>query len=232
MMRKKIIAIVTALSLAGMCSLYIKPRNSGEKILSQPLEKKVCQNTLYVPKGTDIRDINFAIRPDCIRYTPEERIYQDFETKEEDNFDSKKYTPTQKNYSKQEIRKIVIKKSIYYNIEPELGLALAMVESDLIPDAVSQKGALGVMQLMLQTARHYKPNVTRHELLNDPELNIEIGTTHLRDLLKKYSYREAIAAYNAGEPALVDGKYKYNGETSNFINKVMEKYIELRRSGI
>ena len=105
-----------------------------------------------------------------------------------------------------------------YGLPPELVRAVVAVESANRPDAVSGKGAVGLMQLMPATAR---------ELGADPkvaEQNVDAGTRYLRDLLLKYDQRmfHALAAYNAG-PGAVD---KYHGvppyrETHAYILKVL-----------
>jgi soluble lytic murein transglycosylase-like protein len=99
--------------------------------------------------------------------------------------------------------------------------SVAQVESALRSDAVSPKGALGVMQLMPATARALAADP------KDPEQNIEAGTRLLRELLIKYDNDavKALAAYNAGTGA-VD---RYQGlppypETQNYVNNVIRKY--------
>src|SRR6185436_12336562 len=88
-------------------------------------------------------------------------------------------------------------------------------------DALSPKGAIGLMQLMPATARSY--NADPH----DPSQNVEAGTAYLRELLLKYNgdTRLALAAYNAGPGAVS----KYNGvppyaETQTYIERVLQKY--------
>ena len=88
-------------------------------------------------------------------------------------------------------------------------------------DAVSPKGAIGVMQLMPATARSLAADP------NDPEQNIDAGTRLLRELLIKYDgdVAKALAAYNAG-PAAVD---RYQGippypETQSYVDKVIQNY--------
>src|SRR5579862_1137922 len=95
--------------------------------------------------------------------------------------------------------------------------SVARTESGLKPNAVSPKGAVGVMQLMPATARALSADP------NDPQQNIDAGTKLLRELLIKYNgdVAKALAAYNAGEGA-VD---RYQGvppyrETQSYVDKV------------
>jgi soluble lytic murein transglycosylase-like protein len=100
------------------------------------------------------------------------------------------------------------------------------VESGFRTNAVSSKGAIGLMQLMPATAREYGANP------NDPEQNVEAGTQYLRDLLWKYrndphQVSRALAAYNAG-PGAVD---RYHGippyrETLAYVESVLRKYAK------
>jgi len=99
--------------------------------------------------------------------------------------------------------------------------SIVAAESNFNPDAVSPKGAVGLMQLMPATAQEYGADPTI------PEQNIDAGTQYLGTLLKRYSkYRNglkrAIAAYNAG-PGAVD---RYRGippyrETRGYVTKVL-----------
>jgi soluble lytic murein transglycosylase-like protein len=99
--------------------------------------------------------------------------------------------------------------------------SVARVESGLRQDALSPKGAIGVMQLMPDTARALAADP------NDPGQNIDAGTRLLRDLLVKYDgdVVKALAAYNAG-PGAVD---RYQGlppypETQDYVGKVIRQY--------
>jgi soluble lytic murein transglycosylase-like protein len=107
-------------------------------------------------------------------------------------------------------------------LPPAFVESVARTESALNQHAVSPKGALGVMQLMPETARKLGADPT------DVEQNIDAGTRLLRDLLVRYNgdVVKALAAYNAGEGA-VD---RYNGlppypETQNYVNKVIHGYL-------
>jgi soluble lytic murein transglycosylase-like protein len=107
-------------------------------------------------------------------------------------------------------------------LPPALVESVARVESNFRPDAVSPKGALGVMQLMPATAR---------ELAADPRdmgQNIDAGARLLRELLIKYDGNvvKALSAYNAGSGA-VD---RYRGmppyaETRDYVDKVIRAYV-------
>jgi soluble lytic murein transglycosylase-like protein len=108
-----------------------------------------------------------------------------------------------------------------YALPPAFVESVAKVESAMKNNAVSPKGAIGVMQLMPGTAKMLDADP------NDPEQNIDAGTRLLRQLLLKYNgdVAKALAAYNAGSGA-VD---KYNGvppypETQNYVGKVIEGY--------
>jgi soluble lytic murein transglycosylase-like protein len=101
---------------------------------------------------------------------------------------------------------------------------VARAESGYKPNAVSPKGAVGIMQLMPATAASLGADPS------NPEQNVEAGTRLLRDLLAKYEnypdqLRRALAAYNAGSGA-VD---RYNGvppyrETQSYVEKIVSQY--------
>jgi soluble lytic murein transglycosylase-like protein len=99
--------------------------------------------------------------------------------------------------------------------------SVARAESAYRVDAVSPKGAIGVMQLMPATAAELGANP------RDPAENIDAGARHLRDLLERYdgSAHKALSAYNAGAGAV----QKYGGvppyaETVNYVQKVLSTY--------
>ena len=107
-----------------------------------------------------------------------------------------------------------------YGLPRELVRGVMAAESGFQPEALSPKGAIGLMQLMPGTAQVLGANPY------DPAQNVDAGARYLRDLLEKYNYglRHALAAYNAG-PGAVD---KYNGvppyrETVNYVTRIEKK---------
>ena len=107
-----------------------------------------------------------------------------------------------------------------YGLPRELVRSVMAAESGFQPQAISPKGAIGLMQLMPGTAQALGADP------RDPAQNVDAGTRYLRDLLEKYNYglRHALAAYNAG-PGAVD---KFNGvppyrETINYIGRIEKK---------
>lgn len=110
-----------------------------------------------------------------------------------------------------------------HKVDPKLVHAVILAESGYNPKAVSHKGAVGLMQLMPQTADRY--GVTDRE---DPKQNINGGVNYLSDLLALFPWdiRLVVAAYNAGEQNVI----KYGNrvppfkETQQYVSKVMEFY--------
>lgn len=109
-----------------------------------------------------------------------------------------------------------------YNVDPNLVRAIIKIESDFNPEAVSKKGALGLMQLMPSTAKILG--------VKDPldiEQNIRGGVNYLSRLIRRWpdDLKKVLAAYNAGEGAVL----KHNGippykETLRYIDKVLRAY--------
>ncbi|MDP8989952.1 MAG: lytic transglycosylase domain-containing protein [Acidobacteriota bacterium] len=119
-------------------------------------------------------------------------------------------------------RTLVRDAAIRSGLPPTLVESVARVESALRPEAVSPKGALGVMQLMPATARMLDADP------RDTAQNIDAGARLLRELLIKYDgdVVKALSAYNAGEGA-VD---RYRGmppypETQDYVDKVIRTYV-------
>lgn len=90
-----------------------------------------------------------------------------------------------------------------YSISPEMIFAVIQTESSFDPMALSNKGAMGLMQLLPSTARAVAQELniewTDNRILWDPGTNIEMGTYYLRSLLSRFNDVEvALAAYNQG----------------------------------
>jgi len=103
-------------------------------------------------------------------------------------------------------------------VSPKLVRAVIRVESGGQPQARSIKGAVGLMQLMPETARLYTSNDPA-----DPLTNLEAGTKHLRMLLDRFPLAVALAAYNAGETAV----QRFGGippypETQRYVSAVLQ----------
>jgi soluble lytic murein transglycosylase-like protein len=118
---------------------------------------------------------------------------------------------------------LVEKAAREHNLDQALLQAVITAESDYNPRAVSHKGAVGLMQLMPETARRY--GVTD---LYDPVENIHAGARYLRDLMQKFNndLSLTLAAYNAGESAIVryGNRIPPYSETRQYVPKVMDLY--------
>jgi soluble lytic murein transglycosylase-like protein len=110
-----------------------------------------------------------------------------------------------------------------HGLSPELLHSVIKVESNYNPYAVSPKGALGIMQLIPQTAQRFGvSNVF------DPMQNIEGGASYLEYLMAMFHGNPALAlaAYNAGENAVVKyGTVPPYPETQNYL-KLIERHLE------
>ena len=110
-----------------------------------------------------------------------------------------------------------------HRVDPKLVHAVIQTESAYNAGAVSSAGAVGLMQLMPDTARRYGVSDRR-----DPDQNVDGGTHYLRDLIQMFgpNLELAVAAYNAGENAVI--KYNYSippyPETQNYVKQVLAAY--------
>ena len=113
---------------------------------------------------------------------------------------------------------IIDKVSAKHGVDAKLVRAVIQVESAYHERARSSKGAMGLMQLMPATARQYA-------IVNpyDPASNIEGGIMHLKSLLERFRRPLALAAYNAGEAAVL----RFHGippypETQNYVSRILQ----------
>ena len=141
----------------------------------------------------------------------------------------------------------VVSLSERYHVDPFLVLSLIREESRFDAEAKSPAGALGLMQLMPQTA--YRLNRTVHlGIRNTGDIyhvrnNLHLGISYLSQLIQEFgSYPHAIAAYNAGEEAVrkwtANGRYKEVDEfiedipyteTRNYVKRVLTTFFEYNR---
>ena len=127
-----------------------------------------------------------------------------------------------KPFTQQEIDSAIDEAAARHNVDPSLVRALIKVESNFNPNAVSRKGAMGLMQLMPQTARQL--NVTNPF---DPEQNVEAGVRHLKQLMESFGgdVKLSLAAYNAGAGAVSrSGGIPHFPETRNYVRRITGLY--------
>jgi soluble lytic murein transglycosylase-like protein len=110
-----------------------------------------------------------------------------------------------------------------HNMDPALVKAVISTESGWNPQAVSRKGAVGLMQLVPGTAQRFGVSNSF-----DPAQNVEGGTTYLKSLLDRYNgdLNKSLAAYNAGEGAVDrSGGVPAYRETQRYVQKVQDAYF-------
>jgi soluble lytic murein transglycosylase-like protein len=116
------------------------------------------------------------------------------------------------------------------HLDPALVKAVIAVESSFQPDAVSVKGAVGLMQIIPETGERYGivGDATRsiEQKLRDPAINLRVGTRYLHDLLVLFAddLDLALAAYNAGENAVTryDNTIPPFAETLEYVKLVQQ----------
>ena len=132
-------------------------------------------------------------------------------------------------FTKKDIKNLIIKNSKFTKyVSPSLGLAVAKMESNFNPKAVSSKGAIGVMQIMPLTAKKMY-GIERYKLFN-PVVNIKIGLHFLDHLIQKYKGRVDIALshYNGGSAVGVWPNVKIIPATHSYVLKVLNHSSELK----
>jgi soluble lytic murein transglycosylase-like protein len=134
------------------------------------------------------------------------------------------------------IKPVLTEAARSYDIDVELLQALIAAESAFNADAVSEKGAIGLMQVMPDTARRFGIDsdqwLSIETKLANPRINVHIGSRYLRLLLNMFPGRLdlALASYNAGEGAVIKAgnaipNYK---ETQDYVAMVTELYGVLK----
>jgi len=124
--------------------------------------------------------------------------------------------------TQEEIDQSIVMAAARHNVDPNLVRAVIKVESNFNSNAVSRKGAMGLMQLMPQTARELK---VKNPF--DPDQNVDAGVRHLKHLLENYGgdVNLTLAAYNAGSGAVArsSGVPRY-AETQNYVRRITNLY--------
>jgi len=122
-------------------------------------------------------------------------------------------------------------------LDPALVKAVIAVESAFDPEAISNKGAVGLMQVMPETGERYgvladaRRSVVQR--LMDPATNVGVGTRYLRDLLALFEndLALALAAYNAGEQAVLQyARVPPFPDTQAYVERVQQFYDLYRPS--
>src|SRR5664279_1476954 len=125
-------------------------------------------------------------------------------------------------FTAQDIDAAIEQAAARHNVDPSLVRSVVKVESNFNPNAVSRKGAMGLMQLMPSTARSL--NVANPF---DPAQNVDAGVRHLRKLLDSYggNVRLSLAAYNAGSGAVArSAGVPHFRETQNYVRRITNLY--------
>lgn len=125
-------------------------------------------------------------------------------------------------FSPQDVDAAIEQAAARHNVDPNLVRSVIKVESNFNPNAVSRKGAMGLMQLMPSTARslHVKNPF-------DPEQNVDAGVRHLKHLLESYggNVKLSLAAYNAGSGAVARSSgIPHYSETQNYVRRITDLY--------
>ncbi|MGY6274732.1 lytic transglycosylase domain-containing protein [Methylomonas sp. MgM2] len=125
--------------------------------------------------------------------------------------------------NKSKYNELIAKTAAKHQMDPKLVHAVIQAESAYNPKAMSSAGAVGLMQLMPDTARRY--GVTDRY---DPEQNVDGGTRYLKDLLSMFNsnLKLAVAGYNAGEGAVMKHNYAIPPyrETQDYVRHVLRLY--------
>jgi len=125
-------------------------------------------------------------------------------------------------FTQEDIDAAIEQAAARHNVDPSLVRSVVKVESNFNPNAVSRKGAMGLMQLMPSTARSL--NVANPF---DPQQNVDAGVRHLRKLLDSYGgdVRLSLAAYNAGSGAVArSAGVPHFRETQNYVRRITNLY--------
>ena len=133
------------------------------------------------------------------------------------------------------VRPLLESAALQHDLDPELITAIAAAESGFRTDAVSHKGAVGLMQVMPATATRYGVSASSPQqtsiMLKNPDVNVQVAARYLADLLQIFNgeLELAVAAYNAGEGAVLrhGRRVPPYPETQQYVARVMRFYRAL-----
>lgn len=128
--------------------------------------------------------------------------------------------------SREDIENLINKYAQKNNLDPDFIKAVVKQESGFNPDAKSKCGAMGLMQLMPQTAKGLGVIDAF-----DPEQNIDGGTRYLKSMMNRFNNdpKLALAAYNAGPAAIQKyGDIPPYRETQNYVKNILSSYEAMK----
>lgn len=134
-----------------------------------------------------------------------------------------------KPFSQQDVDTAIEQAAARHNVDPNLVRSVIKVESNFNPNAVSRKGAMGLMQLMPSTARSLHVSNPF-----DPQQNVDAGVRHLKQLLESFGgdVKLSLAAYNAGAGAVTrSAGIPHFSETQSYVRRITDLYYGGSGSG-
>ena len=219
-----------------------------------PLKEKSEKYSIIVDKIDDLTKLELyegaLLELEYFEFEKEDRIfYKYLKTKLYENqkeyykaiknsykfyFEMSKYSNMVNNFYPRYYKEIVERKSKKYSVDENLIYSIIKQESLFKNSDVSGASAYGLMQIILPTARMFKKDVTKEELLIE-EINIDIGVQYIQYLMKRYSgdIKKTAAAYNAGPGNLKkwvsgDGSLDVDNieysETKKYVKRVFNNY--------
>jgi soluble lytic murein transglycosylase-like protein len=136
-----------------------------------------------------------------------------------------------------ELASLIYFESMKYGYDPEFILAIIQTESAFNPEAVSNVGAYGLMQLMpttaIEIAHEVKIPYEGKSTLSQPDLNVRMGTYYLFKMMLRFKdVRLALVAYNCG-PAFVDEMVRRGNKLpEEYVDRVMGNYEKIKTMGM
>lgn len=188
--------------------------DSAQNSIYQSMYQQALANQIANTSSFGIASLIFSSLKKEVENLKTPKVQQPIDLKQNN------YIPFKLNLPK-DIMSVVQKASAMYKVPEKLILSVIKTESNFNPNAVSPKGAIGLMQLMPQTAQSL--GVTN---AFDPVQNIMAGTKYLSNLIQNLqSVPLALAAYNAG----LGNVKKFDGippfkETVQYVQKVISYY--------